>query len=91
MARSSWKFKNIHKSVYKNIFLNKFKVKKLLRIFSRGSVLTKSFFKKMIQIYKGEVFTKIILNKYNLGFRIGEFAFTRKSFSFPPKKTKKKR
>jgi ribosomal protein S19 len=74
--------------IYKNIFLNKFKKCKFIKIFSRNSAIPKIFLKKNIQLYKGNIFTRINFTKYNVGFKIGEFNITRKPFSFPKKKKK---
>lgn len=89
MARSSWKFSNIDSYVYKNIFINKFKPVKILKLFCRSSSVPKMFFKKTISLYKGSIFAKIQFTKYHTGFKIGEFAITRKPFSFPLKNNKK--
>lgn len=89
MARPNWKFKNLNIKLYKHIFLNKFKSFKLKKIFCRGSVVTKTFLKNAAQIYKGGDFSTILFTKYNLGFKFGELALTRKPFSFPKKKKKK--
>ena len=88
MSKSVWKFKHIDGNIYKNIFLSKFKQCKFLKIFSRKSIVPKVFFKKNIQLYKGNLFTKINFTKYNIGYKIGEFNVTRKPFSFPKKKKK---
>ena len=89
MARSSWKFNYINSSIYKNIFKSKFKQIKYFNVFSRNSNIPKSFIKKTIQIYKGNIFNKILLNKYNTSYKFGEFSFTRKPFNFPQKKSKR--
>ena len=89
MSKSIWKFNHIDGNIYKNIFLNKFKQLKLLKVFSRKSTVPKLFQKKNIQLYKGNLFTKINFTKYNIGYKIGEFNITRKPFSFPKKKKKK--
>lgn len=34
---------------------------------------------------------KILFNKYQLGYKSGEFFATRRHFSFPPRKDKKKK
>lgn len=90
MARSSWKFNYIINSSYKNIFLSKFKqLKKVNKIFSRSSSVLKHFLKKNVYIYKGNMFVKILFNRYCVGYKIGEFSVTRKPFSFPLKKSKR--
>jgi ribosomal protein S19 len=89
MARSSWKFTYLSSNIYKNIFKSKFKQIKQLNIFSRKSSIPKTFVKKAVQIYKGNIFNKIILSKYNTSYKFGEFSFTRKPFNFPQKKSKR--
>lgn len=91
MARSSWKFNYINSNIYKNIFLNKFKNIKILKIFCRSSSVPKIFLKKTIALYKGNIFVKMLFTKYHLGFKLGEFGITRKPFNFPLKDKKTKR
>ena len=88
MSKSTWKFNHIDGNIYKNIFLNKFKCFKFLKVFSRKSTVPKLFFKKNLQLYKGNVFTRINFTKFNIGYKLGEFNITRKPFSFPKKKKK---
>ena len=89
MARSSWKFNYINSYVYKNLFLSKFRSFKAIKFFCRSAIIPKIFFKKTVLIYKGNIFAKIIFNKYHIGFKFGEFSVTRKPFNFPLKNTKK--
>jgi ribosomal protein S19 len=89
MARSSWKFNFINSNIYKNIFLNKFKSFKLIRLFCRSSSIPKILLKKSIYIYKGNIYAKIVFTKYHISYKAGEFAVTRKPFSFPLKNPKK--
>jgi len=91
MARSVWKFKFFSKSIWKNMFLTKFKTIKIIKLFCRNSCIPKNFFKKQLYIYKGNIFNKVLFNRYQLFFKFGEFSFTRKPFSFPQKKKKSKR
>ncbi len=91
MARSSWKFFYINSNLYKYSYLNKFKNIKITKIFCRSSVVSNFLLKKTILLYKGNLFTKILFNKYHLGFKLGEFAVTRKPFNFPKKDKKVKR
>ena len=88
MSKSVWKFNYLCGNTYKNIFFNKFKNHKILKIFSRSSTVPKIFLKKNIQLYKGNIFTKILFTKFNTGYKVGEFNITRKPFSFPKKKKK---
>ena len=91
MARSSWKFNYINSSLYKYTFFSKFKNKKIVKAFCRGSYVPKFFLKKSILVHKGNVFAKIVFSKYHIGFKIGEFGVTRKPFNFPNKSKKVKR
>ncbi len=89
MARSSWKFYYINSLLYKNVYLSKFKNYKITKLFCRNTTIPKIFFKKTIYIHKGNIFAKILFNKYHIGFKLGEFSVTRKPFNFPLKNTKK--
>ena len=91
LARSSWKFNYINSSLYKNIFINKFKKIKLVKLFCRSSNIPKFFLKKTITFYKGNLFIRIFFTKYHINYKIGEFGVTRKPFSFPLKYKKSKR
>lgn len=91
MARPNWKFNHLNLYIYKNVFLNEFKKIKLKKVFCRSSITPKIFLKKNISLYKGCIFTRIAFTKYNIGYKIGEFAITRKPFCFPLKKIKNKR
>lgn len=73
---------------YKKLFFlkNAKYSKPITRLFCRKSIVTKLLVKKQITLYKGNVFSKIYFSKHSLGYKIGEFAFTRKPFSFPKKK-----
>lgn len=71
------------------LFKKKFRIVRFIRLFCRDSILTKIFYKTNIFIYKGQEFTRVLLNKYNVGFKLGEFALTRKPFKFTKKKKKR--
>ena len=89
MARPKWKFKFFPKKIYKIFFKNKFKIKKLKKIFWRNSTIPNFFLKNITYIHKGYFFTKVLYSKHYIGFKFGEFALTRKPFSFPLKKKKR--
>jgi ribosomal protein S19 len=71
------------------VFLSKFKNFKITKLFSRNTLIPKIFFKKTVLIYKGNIFARILFNKYHIGFKAGEFSVTRKPFNFPQKTLKK--
>lgn len=92
MARSSWKFNYTNTNIFKNIFISKFKNIKINKLFCRSTFLPKIFLKKSIFLHKGNIFAKILFNKYHVGYKMGEFSVTRKPFNFPLKSvTKSKR
>ena len=57
-------------------------------IYSRASVIPEILKKKAITIHKGQEIVKTTLNRYMVGYKVGEFAFTRKNYKFPQKKKK---
>lgn len=91
MARSSWKFNYINYNLYKYTFFSKFKNKKIIKTFCRGSNVPNFFLKRAVLVHKGNVFAKITFSKYHVGFKVGEFGVTRKPFNFPNKGKKVKR
>ena len=86
MARPLWKFNYLHGNVIKYIFLKKFKKKKKKPLYNSSSIVTKTFYKDVLQIYKGNSFVRVAVTKYTVGYKLGEFTLTRKPFSFPRKK-----
>lgn len=60
-------------------------------IFCRSTVVTNIFKNKIAYLYRGNEVIKTRFSKFNIGFKLGEFALTRKPFSFPIKKKKNKR
>lgn len=73
MSRSKWKFPL---SVKKQ---------KKLNFWSRSSVVSQNLLNKNVNIYNGKVFAKIKITREHYGYKLGEFAFTRR---FTPKKNK---
>jgi ribosomal protein S19 len=58
-------------------------------IYERSSTIPKCFKYVTYRIHKGNDFRKLIVSKYHIGFKFGEFSFTRKPFYFPLKKKKR--
>jgi ribosomal protein S19 len=87
MSRVTWKgpFQDI--KLVKQIKQNK--VKNYIKIWKRGSVITQSFIGKVVLIYNGKLFKKFYITRLHLGYKFGEFCFTRK-YSVKEKKGKKK-
>ena len=85
MSRSSWKFPIVLKE---NLIFKKNKSKNI-KIIERNSVITSEFLNKKVSIYNGKVFINVFIDKNKIGYKFGEFAYTRK---IPiHKKSKKKK
>lgn len=83
MSRSSWKGPFVSCKLDNLSHKNKL----ILKTKSRNSSIVPNFVGKTFQVYNGKKFVKIIVNEDMIGHKLGEFASTRKSFSF--KKVKK--
>lgn len=67
----------------------KFKYKKS-NFFERSSSIPSCFKNRNVRIHKGNSSRRLFINKYVIGKKFGEFAFTRKPFHFPLRKKKGK-
>ena len=85
MSRSKWKGPYVdsqlleelkHYTKSKNIFTK-----------SRNSHVIPCFVNKVLNVYNGKIYQKLIITEEMVGYKLGEFVPTRKIFSF--KKTKK--
>ena len=73
------------RSLWKGPFLDSFLVKPLTisdkknyKIWSRGSVIPSSLIGETIYIHNGKEFKSITITREKVGFKFGEFSFTRK-------------
>lgn len=90
MVRSKWKHNFVSNSVLKNILLKKLNIrKKEIKIYSRSSCITPALISMLCNVYNGAIYTKLVISKNQLGFKFGEFSFTRKAYFFPVKDKKK--
>jgi ribosomal protein S19 len=93
MSRSQWKLSYFSKSIWRKIVL--LKKKDFLRtkkiIFDRSSSIPECFSFYFLRIHKGKRFRRLFIHMYNVGFKFGEFSFTRKPFHFPLKKSLKRK
>ena len=73
MSRSIWK------GLYCNIKINKKIVenKKRIEIWSRQSSIPHFLLNKTVFVYNGKIFKKLIITREKLGYKFGEFAFTK--------------
>jgi small subunit ribosomal protein S19 len=87
MSRSKWKGLFIEKSI---IQLNK-KKKKKLKTYSRSSCIPSFLINKFILIYDGKEFRKCYINREKIGFKFGEFSYSRKKNEVKKKFKKNKK
>jgi len=59
-------------------------------VFSKSLSILTAFINYNVLIYKGNLFRKIVVNKYLVGYKFGEFTHTRKPFNYQIIKKKKK-
>lgn len=89
MSKSAWKNRFLCIKIFKKFLLSRLRVVKLHTMYCKSSFVTKLFLKRGVNIHKGNSFIRINFNRFSLGYRLGEFAMTRKPFSFPQKKKKR--
>jgi len=82
MSRAKWKGPYVDTTLLKQNFNSR-----LNNIKSRNSEIIPSFIGKTFNVYNGIQYTKILITDAMVGHKFGEFAFSRKKFSF--KKNKK--
>jgi len=83
MSRSIWKGPFQAKKLYKF----KFKYKKRFDIWSRSSVISARFIKKLVFINTGNNYKKVYITRNHIGYKFGEFTTTR---AFQTRAEKKK-
>jgi ribosomal protein S19 len=88
MSRSLWKGVFISRVFYTNYYLNK----EISYNLSKGNtVFIKNFLTFIFYVYTGKVFIEFVADLNLLGFRLGQFIFTRKmGFVHKDSKNKKK-
>ena len=82
----------LFKNTNKKYFLDKpvqFKKKSPI-LYNKSLTITSKIINKYIYIYKGKLLRELEVPQFSIGFKIGEFAMTRKPFHFIQKVKKKK-
>lgn len=69
MSRSNWKSNFISKSILK---------KTLKKVWARSSVIPFSYLNKKVFVHTGKEFRPLFITQDKIGFKFGEFAYTRK-------------
>lgn len=85
MTRSIWKGTFIDNCLLKTIN------KKIIKIYSRRSIIYPQFLNKKVKIYNGNQFIPIKITENMIGHKFGEFALTRQLYVFKGKNKKKKK
>lgn len=79
MTRSIWK----GKFIYNFLLSKKFLKRKRKNIWTRNSTIPACLIGKRVYIHNGKVFIKSLITRQKVGFKFGQFAYTR---SLAPKK-----
>ena len=77
MSRSVWKGNYLNSFFIKNKTIEKSK-KHVLIIWSRSSVIPYYLVGKFVKVYNGNKFIKIYITLEKVGYKFGEFVYTRK-------------
>jgi ribosomal protein S19 len=73
MSRSIWKGNYVSKFLFRNS-LNE---KKNIKVWDRASCVPYNLINKNVLIYNGKEFKKIFITRQKIGYKFGEFCFTR--------------
>ncbi len=88
MARSLYKGPYYERSLLSHVQMSQ-KKKKVLRIWSRSSVILPEFLGRRFEIYNGKHFVLLTVTEDMIGYKFGEFALTRKVLVHKTKKISK--
>jgi len=93
MSRSKWKGFFVNKTILKKFL--KFKIKKeknvIISTFSRNSSIIKEFVGVHFKVYNGIRFFNVFITEQLIGYKLGEFSYTRRlSRNIHLQKNKKK-
>ncbi len=71
--------------------LKKMNQRAILPLFCRNSYLPRYFTDAFVYIHNGRFFIRMQLNRMQIGYKVGQFAYTRKLFYYPMRKKIKPR
>lgn len=72
MSRSKWKGLFCDVEINKNLSL-----KKKINVWSRRSAIPSFLLNKIVFVYNGKTFKKLLITREKLGLKFGEFVFTK--------------
>jgi len=87
MGRSLWKGPFVDSSILRE---NHKKSKKNFKIWSRDSVIPEFLLGQTVLVHNGKEFKNVVVTREKLGYKFGEFSFTRK-YNVKQKLAKKKK
>ena len=87
MGRSLWKGPFISSAILRR---SRTESKNNFKIWSRNSVIPEFLLGQTVLVHNGKEFKKIVVAREKLGFKLGEFSFTRK-YNVKQKLVKKKK
>jgi small subunit ribosomal protein S19 len=80
MSRSNWKGSFIHANLFRKTFIyinNKQLASRDEKIWARNSVIPSFLVEKFVNIYNGNTFKKFFISIEKVGFKFGDFSFSR--------------
>jgi ribosomal protein S19 len=77
MTKSRWKNIDLIKKTYKKKN-NKNKNKGILKIWKRNMLIPGRLINTLVLVYTGKEFRKVFIDRNKVGYKFGEFAWTRK-------------
>jgi len=86
MARSKWKIPHVNLKLLKKSFFSK---EKKIKIWNRSLTIPSILVNKTILVHSGNTFKSVFITREKVGFKFGEFVFTRKHGKKKIKKKKK--
>ena len=86
MSRSNWKSKFIAKFLLKK----KYRLNEKNKIWARNSIIPFFLLNKTVVVHNGKVFKKLFITREKLGYKFGEFIFTKIRPNLSKKKVSKK-
>ena len=87
MVRSKWKAPFVDYQLLDKIIDNK--TRTIIQTKSRSSTILQSFIGLVIAVYTGRVYNNVYIDEKMVGYKLGEFSFTRKLGRIHEKKSKK--
>ena len=86
MSRSKWKGPFFDLKLYKTLRLSSLASK----VWSRNSVIAESLVGKRVLVHNGNMFKKLLVIREKVGFKFGDFSYTRRYTPRTFSKKKKK-